>query len=143
VARAAGIHVSQLLRWRKELCSRLQVALMFSAVPVVSEVRASANSAALIEIEFATGTRVRITTSADPSTVRIAIATSASSRRSREPARPPNSRPENHRSVFSYGLRRSSPERVKTVKSSPDAYTRADIPTLLDRSSGDSRTAGG
>jgi transposase len=83
VARAAGIHVSQLFRWRKELCSRPRAAPLFSAVAVVPDGRAAANSAASIEIEFATGTRVRITGSADPSTVRIAIAALAKIERRR------------------------------------------------------------
>jgi transposase len=71
VARAAGVHVSQLFRWRKELCSRPPAAAMFSAVAVIPD--AGALPAASIEIEFASGTRLRITGSADPSMVRTAI----------------------------------------------------------------------
>ncbi len=83
VARAAGIHVSQLFRWRKELCVRPQAAPMFSAVAVVPEAGVVATTTASIEIEFASGTRLRITGSADPSTVRTTIAVLAKIERRR------------------------------------------------------------
>ena len=53
VARAAGIHVSQLFRWRQQLCGAASAAPAFSPV-VVAPVRGSA-AAPAIEIEFATG----------------------------------------------------------------------------------------
>jgi transposase len=37
VARAAGIHTSQLFRWRQQLCSRAPAALTFSPVAVASD----------------------------------------------------------------------------------------------------------
>jgi transposase len=72
VARLAGIHVSQLFRWRQQLCSRAPAAA-FSAVAVVPGPGAVATPPAAIEIEFASGTRIRISGSADPSTVRTMI----------------------------------------------------------------------
>ena len=42
VARAAGIHTSQLFRWRQELCGRRRAAPGFSAVAVVPEAAATA-----------------------------------------------------------------------------------------------------
>ena len=66
VARAAGIHTSQLFRWRQQLCGPRQAAPVFTAVSVTPEPGASSTSmvpvtAGVIEIEFATGARVRIT----------------------------------------------------------------------------------
>src|ERR1700742_1365455 len=37
VARAAGIHTSQLFRWRQQLCEREQFPAAFNSVAVVSE----------------------------------------------------------------------------------------------------------
>ena len=76
VARAAGIHVSQLFRWRQELCGRARAAPAFSPVAVVGEPGAPATLSAAsgaIEIEFATGTRMRIAGPADASIVRAMI----------------------------------------------------------------------
>jgi len=53
VARAAGIHVSQLFRWRQQLCERVQIPAGFNPVA----------------IEFATGGRMRITGPVDARTV--------------------------------------------------------------------------
>ena len=38
VARAAGIHTSQLFRWRQQLCERRQVAAAFAPVAIAPEV---------------------------------------------------------------------------------------------------------
>jgi transposase len=78
VARAAGIHVSQLFRWRQQLCGRAQAAPAFSAVAVVPGPGAASTSVlattqGAIEIEFATGTRMRIAGPADPLTLRAMI----------------------------------------------------------------------
>jgi transposase len=54
VARAAGIHVSQLFRWRQQLCDR-DAAPAFAAVTVAPQ----ALPPGLIEVEFATGGRQR------------------------------------------------------------------------------------
>src|ERR1700761_7170540 len=65
VARAAGVHASQLFRWRQELCAPASPA--FSAVAVVPEPAAASSAApvaetpGVIEIEFAGGGRMRIT----------------------------------------------------------------------------------
>jgi transposase len=66
VARAAGIHTSQLFRWRQQLCERVQVPAEFSPVAITPEPEAAsaapeAGRAGVIEIEFATGGRMRIT----------------------------------------------------------------------------------
>jgi transposase len=79
VARAAGIHVSQLFRWRQELCERAPMPAAFTPIVVTPEPRAvlpaSPASAALpeppgvIEIEFATGGRMRISGAVEAATV--------------------------------------------------------------------------
>ncbi len=54
IAREAGIHVSQLFGWRRQLCGARPG--MFAAVRVAAE----PNAAGTIEIEFANGARLRI-----------------------------------------------------------------------------------
>ena len=83
VARAAGIHVSQLFRWRQELCGRRRAAPGFSAVAVMAETGAATMPSTAIEIEFATGARMRITGAVDPATLTTAIAMLAGSGRRR------------------------------------------------------------
>jgi transposase len=67
VARAAGIHTSQLFRWRQQLCRREPTPPAFNAVAVVPEpgpvppTPSSLDGAGVIEIEFAGGGRMRIT----------------------------------------------------------------------------------
>jgi transposase len=78
VARAAGIHVSQLFRWRQQLCNRGAEA-GFAAVTVT----APAVPAGVIEVEFATGTRLRIGGPIDATTVSAAITALARSERRR------------------------------------------------------------
>jgi transposase len=65
VAREAGIHASQLYRWRQELCGPARATPDFAAVTIAPEpgVGASpviATSHSLIEIELPTGARLRI-----------------------------------------------------------------------------------
>jgi transposase len=63
VARAAGIHASQLFRWRQELCEHSRAAPVFSPVAVVSGAGAISTlpaSTAAIEVEFASGARMRL-----------------------------------------------------------------------------------
>jgi transposase len=77
VARAAGIATSQLFRWRRQLCGPAASAPAFSAVTVVADAEpsgsaASANSNA-IEVEFATGGRMRITGPVDGTMVSVLI----------------------------------------------------------------------
>ena len=88
VAREAGIHASQLFRWRQELCSPPQAIPAFSAV-VIAPGPGAVSAAALptpagaIEVEFATGARMRITGPVDASTVRAMIAALAKTKRRR------------------------------------------------------------
>ena len=88
VARKAGIHASQLFRWRQELCRPTQAAAVFSPV-VVSDEPGAASAPALpappgaIEVEFATGARMRITGPVDAATVRAMIAALAKTERRR------------------------------------------------------------
>ena len=70
VARAAGIHTSQLYRWRRDLCERSRPASTFAAVTIAP---APAAAAGMIEIEFARGARLRITGAVDAATVSAAI----------------------------------------------------------------------
>lgn len=85
VARAAGIHTSQLFRWRQQLCGPPQAEPSFAAVAVVPEPGAIMPpvTAGVIEIEFATGGRMRITGPVDPSTVSALIRALAKSKRRR------------------------------------------------------------
>jgi transposase len=74
VARAAGIHVSQLFRWRQQLCERSPVPAAFNPVALTPEPESAlgppvAERAGVIEIEFATGGRMRITGAVDAPTV--------------------------------------------------------------------------
>jgi transposase len=77
VAREAGIHVSQLFRWRRELCRRAEASSTFAAVTVSTEpVSRPALPAVsgVIEIEFAGGARLRITGAVDAATLSAAMA---------------------------------------------------------------------
>jgi len=73
VARAAGIHTSQLFRWRQQLCARTQVPVAFNPIQVTSEPAATpqplAERGGTIEIELATGGRMRITGPVEARTV--------------------------------------------------------------------------
>ncbi len=72
VARTAGIHASQLFRWRQQLCGSARAAPAVSSVVVAAEAGAAPALPTLpgaIEIEFSTGARMRITGSVDPSTI--------------------------------------------------------------------------
>jgi transposase len=73
VARAAGIHVSQLFRWRQQLCGPVRETLAFAPVAVMPDT----SSSSMIEIEFASGARLRIAGAADPATVSAIIKTLA------------------------------------------------------------------
>jgi transposase len=88
VARAAGIHTSQLFRWRQQLCGPAQAAPVFSPVAVAPgpgavSIPALPTTQGAIEIEFATGARMRITGPVDPSTVRALITALAKAKRRR------------------------------------------------------------
>src|SRR5262245_17759515 len=78
VARAAGIHTSQLFRWRQELCGPAKAARSFAALTVVAESQGADGSlppvtTGIIEIEFSAGARMRITGPVDPVTVSTMI----------------------------------------------------------------------
>ena len=86
VARAAGIHVSQLFRWRQQLCGAAPAAPVFSPVAIaVGPGAASALPMApgAIEIEFATGARMRLMGPVDASTVKVMVTALAKVRRRR------------------------------------------------------------
>ncbi|HEX2366465.1 MAG TPA: transposase [Bradyrhizobium sp.] len=81
VAREAGIHPSQLYGWRRQLLRRRQPAARFTAVRIAAEaVPAGLPACGLIEVEFANGSRMRITGAIDPCTLRTAIVTLAGGR---------------------------------------------------------------
>jgi transposase len=73
VARASGIYSSQLFRWRRELCEPAQIPAVFNPVAVTPDPAAvsptSPEKAGVIEIEFASGGRMRISGSVAASTV--------------------------------------------------------------------------
>jgi transposase len=88
VARAAGIHTSQLFRWRQQLCEREQFPAAFNPVAVVSgpgpaSPTPTPERAGVIDIEFATGGRMRITGAVDASTVAALMKALAKSKRRR------------------------------------------------------------
>ena len=87
VARAAGIHTSQLFRWRQQLCEGAQIPATFNAVAIAPEPGTvsppSPERAGVIEIEFATGGRMRISGPVDSSTVSALIKALAKSKRRR------------------------------------------------------------
>ena len=84
VAREAGIHPSQLYGWRRQLCPRPQPAASFAAVRIAAEPSSAASPApGVIEVEFANGSRMRITGAIDPVTLAAAVATLASGGRRR------------------------------------------------------------
>jgi transposase len=80
IAREAGIHTSQLLRWRQP-CKRTPAPVAFNpvavapvqAAPALALTAPSPEQAGTVEIEFATGGRMRITGSVDSSTVSVLL----------------------------------------------------------------------
>jgi len=78
VAREAGIHASQLYGWRRQLLRRSQPASSLAAVQIAAEPAATGLPArGLIEVEFANGSRMRITGAVDAATLTTTIATLA------------------------------------------------------------------
>jgi transposase len=73
VARAAGIHPSQLFGWRRQMCVRRADAAGFAAVRLADTasalVPAPGTAAGTIEVEFAGGTRLRISGAVDAQVV--------------------------------------------------------------------------
>jgi transposase len=86
VARAAGIHVSQLFRWRQQLCGAEGAEPTFSPVAVVTASGAAAGlprTPETIEIEFGRGVRMRIIGAIDASIVKVMVGALAKIRRRR------------------------------------------------------------
>jgi len=81
VAREAGIHASQLFRWRQQLCEQTPAPAAFHPVAIAPEPAVAAvalpepslERAGTVEIEFATGGRMRISGSVDAATVSALI----------------------------------------------------------------------
>jgi transposase len=83
-----GIHSSQLFRWRQQLCERSQVPAAFNPVAITPAPEATplppvAERAGVIEIEFATGGRMRITGAVDALTVAALMKALAKGKRRR------------------------------------------------------------
>jgi transposase len=84
VARAADIHPSQLYGWRRRLLRRLPPAASFAAVRIATEPALTGLPAGgLIEVEFANGSRMRISGALDPVTLTTTLARLASGGRRR------------------------------------------------------------
>jgi transposase len=84
VARAAGIHASQLFRWRQQLCAVAPGAPVFSRVAVVpgpGPTPALPATPGAVEIEFASGARMRLMGPVDASTVKAMVTVLAKARR--------------------------------------------------------------
>ena len=87
LAREAGLHPTQLYRWRRQLCAPQEAAPPFAPVQVISGPAApglptsqassvsppAGASVGVIEIELAGGTRLRITGAVDAATVSAAV----------------------------------------------------------------------
>ena len=87
VAREAGIHTSQLFRWRQQLCERAPVPAAFNPVTIAPEPAAASlplqGQAGVIEIEFASGGRMRISGAVEAATVSALVRALASGKRRR------------------------------------------------------------
>ncbi|MEW6092194.1 MAG: transposase [Pseudomonadota bacterium] len=80
IAREAGIHPSQLYGWRRQLRGRQGIG--FAPVRIAPEVAAAGLvGPGAIEIEFASGARMRITGAVEPAMVTAALAALAEGRR--------------------------------------------------------------
>jgi transposase len=85
VAREAGIHTSQLFRWRQQLCKVAGPAPSFTAVTIAGEPSrpepVEPTGRGRIEIELADGARVRISGAVEAATVSAVIEALTRSRR--------------------------------------------------------------
>ena len=79
LARETGIHASQLYGWRRQL--RAQAPMSFAPVRIAPEAPAGVVGLGTIEIEFASGARMRITGAAEPATLTAAVAALSCGRR--------------------------------------------------------------
>ncbi|MGJ4949967.1 IS66-like element accessory protein TnpA [Bradyrhizobium sp. HKCCYLS20291] len=75
VARAFGVHSSQVFRWRQQLCGKEAPPLGFAAVTIAADPHvATARTQGLIEVEIAAETKIRISGSVDAAVVTALIA---------------------------------------------------------------------
>ena len=80
IAREAGIHPSQLYGWRRQLRTRPRMG--FAPVRIAPEIAAAGLAdRGAIEIEFASGARMRIIGAVEPATLTAAVAALADGRR--------------------------------------------------------------
>ena len=79
IARVAGIHPSQLYGWRRQL--RVQPQIGFAPVQIASGPAPADPAGGAIEIEFATGARMRITGAVDTATLTAVVAALTEGRR--------------------------------------------------------------
>ena len=80
IAREAGIHPSQLYGWRRQLRARQGIG--FAPVRIAAEVApAGLADRGAIEIEFASGARMRITGAVDPALLTAVVAALSEGRR--------------------------------------------------------------
>ena len=80
IAREAGIHPGQLYGWRRQL--RVRLGTGFAPVRIAAKVApVDLAGGGTIEIEFASGARMRITGAVDPAMVTAAVAALAAGRR--------------------------------------------------------------
>jgi transposase len=84
LAREAGLHPTQLYKWRRQLCARQGAALGFAPVQIIGETGMPGlpAPAGAIEIELASGTRLRITGAVDTATVTATVTALVKERRS-------------------------------------------------------------
>jgi transposase len=84
VARAAGIHASQLFRWRQALCERARAVPVFAPVAVApgpGAALAPPTTPGAIEIEFAGGARLRLMGPVDASAIKAMVTVLAKAKR--------------------------------------------------------------
>jgi transposase len=80
VARQAGMHPSQLYGWRRQLCARAPAG--FASVRIAPEASPAGQAdRGMIEIEFATGARMRISGAVDAAMLTAVVAALAEGRR--------------------------------------------------------------
>jgi transposase len=84
VAREAGIHPSQLYGWRRQLCRPANQPAAFAPVQVTPEpLPAGATAPGLIEIDFANGSRMRVSGALDARALAAVVTTLARTARRR------------------------------------------------------------
>jgi transposase len=84
VARAEGIHTSQLFRWRQESCDPVRVAPVFSPVAVLPGPGTATGLPTMqpaLEIEFAGGARMRLMGPIDAASIKTLVAVLAKAKR--------------------------------------------------------------